>query len=397
MGSQLGMMLMALFLGCLVYLTEARKMAQTWNPTVQVLGLEKNGIGRRGRSLLYEQQICVWFPKLPFCQDDSKNDARDSRDRGIEKVDGTSCPSINLNLAMVDVFHQSRNNPQVVYQVQCQNSNGQTYRPSEFLSTTDVVSRSYASKYTPGEIVAELNCGERVSCSVKYIERGVSGEELRAGMLTSGDLCQFDYRHFVQLSYREPGTVWTCSGGEIRYALQCVECEDPNFPWDLAMESSGPPLTSEDSSSFGQFNSVMVIVSVSVVAVAVLLSIVAILIRSRRRANAIDQRVSELIDYNRNNRSDSFKPPDLYVVGSTEPSPPSTQYSGPIVVFNCYDDKLSDIDRKRNSDTSDMDSEWSIPQIAIATVDQEGNSDGDSQSNEDDEKLSPPEQRHDRS
>lgn len=389
---------MALFLGFLVYLTEARKIGQTWDSTVQVLGLEKSRLDRRGRSLLYEQQICVWFPKLPFCQqDDSRNDGRNSRDRGIEKGDGTSCPSINLNLAMVDVFHQSRNNPQVVYLVQCQNSNGQTYRPSEFSSTTDVVSRSYASKYTPGEIVAELKCGERVSCSVKYIERGASGEELKAGMLTSGDLCQFDYRHFVQLSYREPGTVWTCSGSEIRYALQCIECEDPNFPWDLAMESSGPPLTSEDSSSFGQFNSVMVIVSVSVVAAAVLLSIIAILIRSRRRANAIDQRVSEMIDYNRNNRSESFKPPDLYVVGSAEPSPPSTQYSGPIVVFNCYDDTVSEIDGKRDSDTSrEMDPGWSIPQIAIATVDQEAtdNSDGDSQSPED-EKLSPPEQRHD--
>lgn len=394
MSSQLGMMPIALFLGFLVYLTEARKIGQNWDPAVQILGLEKNGPSRRGRSLLYEQQICVWFPKLPFCQDDGRNDARDSRDLGIEKVDGASCPSINLNLAMVDVFHQSRNNPRVFYQVQCQNSNGQTYKPSEFSSTTDVVSRSYASKYTPGEIVAELNCGERVSCSVKYIERDLSGEELGAGMLTSGDLCQFDYRHFVQLSYREPGTVWTCSGGEIRYALQCVECEDPNFPWDLAIESSGPPLTSEESSSFGQFNSVMVIVSVSVVAAAVLLSIVAILIRSRRRANAIDQRVSEMIDYNRNNRSESFKPPDLYVVGSAEPSPPSTQYSGPIVVFNCYDDKLSSIDDKHDSDTSEMDTEWSIPQIAIATVDQESRG-SDGESTEDDEKLTPPEQRHD--
>lgn len=145
------------------------------------------------------------------------------------------------------------------------------------------------------------------------------------------------------MSYKEPLSAWTCSKPPVQYTLACVECADPSFPWDLAVALAGPPLTDSSTSVGSSFNTMMVIISVSVVSVAVVLAVAGVLLRSRRRARALDSRMSELTRMGqaaaaermrlRNGRG-AFKPPELFVVGEPVDMPPSG-YTGPIVVLHC--------------------------------------------------------------
>ena len=152
----------------------------------------------------------------------------------------------------------------------------------------------------------------------------------------------------------------------MRYALQCTTCAQPNFPWDWALATSGPPLESTQTDpSVGAFNSVMVIVSVSVVSVAVLASIAAVVIRSRRR-DVADAHLRDTVSQggNRNrNRNEDFKPPELFVVDYMGSNPPSKEYDGPIVVLNCVEE-----DDMKEAQEGEHDDEGYLvfPEIAIA-------------------------------
>lgn len=90
----------------------------------------------------------------------------------------------------------------------------------------------------------------------------------------------------------------------------------------------------------------MVIVSVCVVSIAMILVVTAVVVRSRRR-NVMDAHMIELIrsaqeERMRSRNEREFKPPDLYVIGLPNDSPPPPGYTGPIVVLNYGEDYVED-------------------------------------------------------
>lgn len=142
------------------------------------------------------------------------------------------------------------------------------------------------------------------------------------------------------------------------------ECQEDAFPWELARNLSGPELEPSTGSTSTSFNYIMVITAVSVVGFAVLVSLLAVLVRSRRRT-AIDMRVAEMVSRNgRNGRgSDSFKPPELFVVGEDAHLPVDSEYSGPIVVLNAVGSHEED--STHDSSLEPASTSWSLPQIAV--------------------------------
>lgn len=132
----------------------------------------------------------------------------------------------------------------------------------------------------------------------------------------------------------------------------------------MARNLSGPELEASAGSTPTSFNYIMVITAVSVVGFAVLVSLMAVLVRSRRRT-AIDMRVAEMVSRNgRNGRgSDSFKPPELFVVGEDTHLPVDAEYSGPIVVLNAVGS--NEEDSKHENSLESANTSWSLPQIAV--------------------------------
>lgn len=252
--------------------------------------------------------------------------------------------------------------------VQCRSKDGINFPSVVFGTFTDVVRSSAGARYRPGEAVAEIGCGETISCSVGYSD-SPAGTPDQTFVLLADDGCWFDYRHFTQLSYQEPLSAWTCTKPPVRYTLECLECSDPNFPWEQALALAGPPLTDSPSGVGGSptLNSVMVIISVSVVAGAVVLFITALLLRTRRRNREETMRMTELMararsdgmDRHSHRRRRSLKPPAVFVVGDPSDDPLPEGYSGPIVVLHCGEGE--------NEEQEEAGSEtlrW--PQIAIA-------------------------------
>jgi hypothetical protein len=254
------------------------------------------------------------------------------------------CPTISLKLNSIEVYDSIINRPDRNIVVVCYNKKGRDFAPVVFNTTSDVVRSISGARYRPSESVAQIGCGESVSCTVGYNQDGSDG--INTAIAEGG--CWFDYRHFTQLSYQEPMSAWTCTKPPVRYTLECEECTDPNFPWEDALALAGPPLADGDGLSENPtLNSVMVIISVSIVAGAVILVVTALLLRGRRRSVEENVRMAELVmdrsrdhaNSQRRRRSSSFKPPAVFVVGKPIDGPPPPGYIGPIVVVHCGDDE----------------------------------------------------------
>ena len=248
----------------------------------------------------------------------------------------------------------------------------------------------------PKQVVGSMSCGEQITCDVDLVSpfSGFGIEPYSLLRLAKGD-CDYDYRNFIQWGYKQRGLGFTCNEGMVFYTLMCVECQDENFPWELAYNLSGPVLEDTRESTMSSFNYVMVITAVSVVGFAVLISLVAVLVRSRRRRAAIDSRVAEMVNVSRNTNNE--KPPEVFVLSEdcVDGFVPPPGYSGPIVVLNT--NSLNPNDDNIKSECSDHHSSsggeldvslslphgWSdVPQIAIVDPDHgvngNGNESGDS-------------------
>jgi hypothetical protein len=253
-----------------------------------------------------------------------------------------TCPKISLKLNSIEIYDNIINDPDRSIVVVCYNKEGSAFAPVIFNTTSDVVRSISGARYRPSEPVAQIACGESISCTVGYSEPG--SDDVITSIAEGG--CWFDYRHFTQLSYQEPMSAWTCTKPPVRYTLECLECSDQDFPWEDALALAGPPLS--DGDGLGEnptLNSVMVIISVSIVAGAVILVVTALLIRGRRRSIEENVRVTELImargrDHaqSQRRRRSSFKPPAVFVVGKPIDGPPPPGYTGPIVVLHCGDE-----------------------------------------------------------
>lgn len=284
-----------------------------------------------------------------------------------------TCPRISLILNSIEIYDEVINRDDSRISVQCRNKDGVNFPSVVFATTTDVVRSSAGARYRPGEKVADIGCGETISCSVSYSD-SPPGSTDPAFVLLADDGCWFDYRHFTQLSYQEPLSAWTCTKPPVRYTLECKECSDPAFPWEQALALAGPPLTDSQAGTAGSptLNSVMVIISVSVVAGAVVLVITALLLRTRRRNIEETIRMTELMararsdgmDRHSHRRRRSLKPPAVFVVGDPSDDPPPEGYSGPIVVLHCGEgEEEEELDSNEQSEIL----RW--PQIAIARPD----------------------------
>eukprot|EP00889_Picochlorum_renovo_P007075 jgi/Picre1/34105/NNA_001580.t1 len=218
----------------------------------------------------------------------------------------------------------------------------------------------------PKVVVGSLSCGEVMNCDVDIVDSfgGRIGDDPKVVTRLATGGCDYDYRNFVQWGYKQKGLGFTCDEGSVYFTLMCEECQEDTFPWELARNLSGPELEASAGSTSTSFNYIMVITAVSVVGFAVLASLMAVLVRSRRRT-AIDMRVAEMVSRNgRNGRgSDSFKPPELFVVGEDTHLPVDAEYSGPIVVLNAVGS--NEEDSKQENSLGSANTSWSLPQIAV--------------------------------
>ena len=291
----------------------------------------------------------------------------------------SGCPRITLILNSIEVYDDVIDRDESTISVQCRNKDGVIFPSIEFGTNTDIVRSAAGARYRPAEPIGEIGCGESVSCSVAYTDSPPNTTDATFVLLAE-DGCWFDYRHFTQLSYQEPLSAWTCTKPPVRYTLECLECSDPNFPWDQALALSGPPLSDTQSGATASptLNSVMVIISVSVVAGAVILVITALLMRTRRRNVEDTMRMTELMARARSEGMDrhrlrpSLKPPAVFVVGDPSDLPPPEGYNGPIVVLHCGEGEEEEIqegdvvdhDERQGNIANHENLRW--PQIAIA-------------------------------
>jgi len=296
-----------------------------------------------------------WFSSVPGFRNRPEQSTIDSEssvfapsgsqsDNNVTATDASppQCPEISLKLNSIEVYHRIITQVDKNLVVVCYNKNGGAFPPVIFNTTSDVVRSISGARYRPSESVARIGCGESVSCTIGYSD---PGSDAITAIAEGG--CWFDYRHFTQLSYQEPMSAWTCTNSPVRYTLECVECTEPDFPWEDALALAGPPLPDGDGLNENPtLNSVMVIISVSIVAGAVILVVTALLLRGRRRSAEENARMTELVmargreqANSRRRRSSSFKPPAVFVVGKPIDGPPPPGYDGPIVVLHCADDE----------------------------------------------------------
>lgn len=303
------------------------------------------------------------------------------------------CPEISLRETSV-MIRESRLplvtsvGPLFQIKTQCATNDGQVFDPvyTSLRDYSTVLFGGYRFiRVSPDAVVGRLKCGQQLTCSISAVSTYSSfvGREYELFELASGS-CDFDYRNFIQWGYKQQGLGFTCSEGSAFYTLMCEECQYEDFPWERAYNMSGPILEDSTSSSSPSFNYIMVITAVSVVGFAILVSFVAVLIRSRRRS-AIDLRVAEMVSRDATSRRESQKPPELFIVSENdEGCLPSSEYDGPIVVFNASNLRnpaSEDPTVKGEDDTPSA--HWSLPQIAVLDIDptenEDENEDGDTQ------------------
>ena len=97
------------------------------------------------------------------------------------------------------------------------------------------------------------------------------------------------------------------------------------------------------------------------------------MIRSRRRT-AIDLRVSEMVSRNGGSSREPEKLPELFIVSENddEGCQPSSEYNGPIVVFNAStleDDDSIDLPQSSTELRGAPSTQWSLSQIAVVDID----------------------------
>ncbi|KAL4539702.1 hypothetical protein Ndes2437B_g01941 [Nannochloris sp. 'desiccata'] len=334
------------------------RLSQVWLLTCIALQVIVFSAASAPRKLLQGSDVFPWFTGMPqnSMPDRSDTDSDSSAfapsgsrngNNGTATDEGDTsppeCPTISLKLNSIEVYDSIINQPDRNIVVVCYNRKGRAFAPVIFSTTSDVVRSFSGARYRPSESVAQIGCGDSVSCTVGFSE---ADSDSTFTTIAEGG-CWFDYRHFTQLSYQEPMSAWTCTKPPVRYTLECAECTDPNFPWDDALALAGPPLPDGDGLSENPaLNSIMVIISVSIVAGAVILVVTALLLRGRRRSIEENVRMTELImsrgrdqANSQRRRRSSFKPPAVFVVGKPIDGPPPPGYTGPIVVVHCGDDE----------------------------------------------------------
>lgn len=289
---------------------------------------------------------------------------------------GTECPEITLRETSImfrDALVPGIGLPLFQVKTQCKLVDGEEFDPVYtpiFRDYNYVAFGGYRFiRIYPNAAVGTLKCGEVLTCQLSIVS-ALPGRELSIAKLATGS-CTFDYRNFIQWGYQQQGLGFTCTEGSAYYTLTCEECQEDDFPWELAYNSSGPIL--EESSTTRSFNYIMVITAVSVVGFAILVSFVAILIRSRRRS-AIDLRVAEMVSRNGGSTREPEKLPELFIVSENDEERclPSSEYDGPIVVFNASTLETGDsIDRIESSTElrGAPSTQWSLSQIAVVDID----------------------------
>jgi hypothetical protein len=285
-----------------------------------------------------------------------------------------TCPTITLRLNSIEIYDASVTDPQAVFSVQCYTRDGYVFRPVQFSSQSATARGETGARYVPEGAVAQLSCGGEVSCSV-----GTAGAMSTAWEVLADGGCWFDYRHFVQrtkekeknsvfdcvccvlsshtsrpthpnpprraVSFQEPGSAWICSKLPVRYTLDCVECQQPSFPWQAAAELAGPELADPSISPpapASTINSTVVIIAVAFASLVVVAFAVGVIVHGRRRAAAEDERSMELVAQaqaaaaaaggRRRSGSRPHKPAAMFMVGPPREGPLPPQYHGPIVV-----------------------------------------------------------------
>lgn len=316
-------------------------------------------------------------------------------------VSGEQCPEITLRETSVmlrEAMLPGIGLPLFQIKTQCGLVDGQVFDPvyTPILQNYNrVVFGGYRFiRLYPDAVVGTLQCGQVLTCELSVVS-SIPGREFELARLTSGK-CTYDYRNFIQWGYEQKGLGFTCSEGSAYYTLTCDECQQDDFPWELAYNLSGPILD-EESSSSASFNYIMVITAVSVVGFAILASFVAILVRTRRRS-AIDLRVAEMVS--RSTREPE-KPPELFIVSENDDQGclPSSEYDGPIVVFNAskleLDGESRDSLDPHESFSTELrgapSTQWSLSQIAVVDVihDNEEEEEHDATQHDTDEREQP--------
>lgn len=325
------------------------------------------GTDGRGLAHVFEQQEAEVLPlnSVPYVRDVTT----------IQSA-GTECPEITLRETSVmlrESLIPGIGLPLFQVKTQCGLEDGRQFDPVYTSLNRDsniVVFGGYRYlRLYPNTPVATLKCGEVLTCELSLVST-IPGFEYKLATLASRS-CTFDYRNFIQWGYKQQGLGFTCTEGSAYYTLTCEECQRDDFPWELAYNLSGPIL--EESSSTRSFNYIMVITAVSIVGFAILVSFVAILIRSRRRS-AIDLRVSEMVSRNGGSTREPEKLPELFIVSENddEGCQPSSEYNGPIVVFNASTLENDDsIDPPQSSTElrGAPSTQWSLSQIAVVDLD----------------------------
>lgn len=298
-------------------------------------------------------------------------------DSGVASIfrdtSGDQCPEITLRETSVmlrEAMLPGIGLPLFQIKTQCGLVDGQVFDPvyTPILQNYNrVVFGGYRFiRLYPDAVVGTLQCGQVLTCELSVVS-SIPGREFELARLTSGK-CTYDYRNFIQWGFEQKGLGFTCSEGSAYYTLTCDECQQDDFPWELAYNLSGPIL--DESSSSSSFNYIMVITAVSVVGFAILASFVAILIRTRRRS-AIDLRVAEMVS--RSTR-ETEKPPELFIVSENDDQGclPSSEYDGPIVVFNASKLEHGDSLDPHESSSTELrgapSTQWSLSQIAVVDV-----------------------------
>lgn len=326
------------------------------------------GIGGRGLPHVFEQAGSGVFPldSPPYSAGDETT---------IQSA-ATECPEITLRETSVmlrESLIPGIGLPLFQVKTQCSLKDGQQFDSVYTPLTRDynfVVFGGYRFiRIYPNVAVGTLKCGEVLTCELSLVSV-LPGREYKLATLAS-ESCTFDYRNFIQWGYQQQGLGFTCMEGSAYYTLTCEECQRDDFPWELAYNLSGPIL--EESSSSRSFNYIMVITAVSIVGFAILISFVAIVIRSRRRT-AIDLRVSEMVSRNGGSSREPEKLPELFIVSENddEGCQPSSEYNGPIVVFNAStleDDDSIDLPQSSTELRGAPSTQWSLSQIAVVDID----------------------------
>jgi len=115
--------------------------------------------------------------------------------QGVQALNATQavCPTISLLLNSIEVYDPVVKDPYGGIRVQCYTRNGTEFPAVSFPTTSETAEGPTGARYTPGKSVAEITCGEAVSCRVSTSTTAPPSWDTIAD-----GACWFDFRHFTQ-------------------------------------------------------------------------------------------------------------------------------------------------------------------------------------------------------